>query len=335
MRRPLILGAVLLLAVLSAATVDISRTVAGRSAGATTDRRSVTTPGSADPDLRSQPTSSGTAASTIPEASAIPETSAGQSTGAATASSSADTGSVNRMSARCRVSGQAADLALVQQVARICVAAARTVDQAWGTAWRTGTGRRTRVVIATDVPALAALLNRDSTAGLADVAAVTVGPVGAPAQAVYVNGVAFTGLSELGRQVVLTHELVHVATRATGDGDAPTWLEEGYADHVAYLDSGLAPDQIAGEALAAVLPTRLPSTADFDASGNAAAVAYGRAWAAVELVAERLPKAAGLRRFYRTAAQHGVSAALRSAGFSRRSAFVAAWRRLIVEYRAE
>lgn len=327
MRRLLNLGVVLLLVGLAALTVGADRSsgAGGRSA----------TIAAADPATTASPTAAptGTSASTVPQRSGSGSSTAG-ATSAGTGSASAAT--VTAVSTRCRVRGPATDRGLVRQLARLCVSAARTVDRAWGTAWRRGTGRHTRLVVAADVSALADLLGHDDTDGLTDVAAVTTGPVGEPARAVYINGDAFAALSDLGRSVVLTHELVHVATRATGDQDAPTWVEEGYADYVAYRDSGLDPDQIAGDALAAALPTEMLGTADFDASeATAAAVAYGRAWAAVGLVADRLPTAAGLRRFYRIAAHQGQDAALRFAGFAQRSAFVKAWRRAIVGLRAQ
>ena len=50
---------------------------------------------------------------------------------------------------------------------------------------------------------------------------------------VVVNPEATARLSELGREVLLTHEAVHVATRSPGS-PAPTWLVEGYADRIAY-----------------------------------------------------------------------------------------------------
>ncbi|MBT0771025.1 hypothetical protein KIH74_18950 [Kineosporia sp. J2-2] len=231
---------------------------------------------------------------------------------------------VTALSSRCRVTGPAAQEALVDQLADLCVSAAATVDEAWGTQWAQGTARRTHLAVAAGTADLAGLLGHDDTTGLADTAAVTAGPRRAPADAVYVNGPAFESLTELGREVVLTHELVHVATRATGDFDAPTWLEEGYADYVAYRGTGLDPDQVAGEALNASLPGELPTTDDFDGSG--ADVAYGRSWIAVTVLARRLGSDTELMSFYRRAAASGVEQALAQAGFGDLATFVKAWR---------
>ncbi len=114
----------------------------------------------------------------------------------------------------------------MEQLAALCEPSAQTVDAIWGSTWADGAGQQTRLVVAGDIQALAGLLKRENTDGLAKTAAVTVGPKHSPADAVYINGPAFVELSDLGREVVLTHELVHVASRATGDWDAPTWLEE-------------------------------------------------------------------------------------------------------------
>ncbi len=231
------------------------------------------------------------------------------------------------------MTGPPSERNLVEQLAELCQPSAATVDNAWGKAWAKGDGRRTRLVIAANTQALAGLLDREDTKGLADTAAVTVGPEEAPAHAVFINGPAFDGLSTLGRQVVLTHEMVHVATRATGDNDAPTWLEEGFADYVAYRHTKLNADQIAGDALDAPLPESLPTTADFNASGSKAAIAYGRSWAAVRVVAARVGGDSAMKRFYETAAQQSLTAALRSAGFADTAAFVKAWRAEIRQLR--
>lgn len=254
-----------------------------------------------------------------------------------------DVAAVHRAQAgRCLVVGAAERRSLIDQVAAECGRSAALVDAAWGTAWP----RRTVLCVPASVGQLAVLLGRASSTdpgsgpagdatGLERTAAVTVGPGDGPADQVVLNGEAFTALSSLGRRVVLTHELVHVATRATGSRSAPTWLAEGYADHVAYAGSGLTPQQVAGEALAAVragrLPAALPDPADFDATGGAAEEAYGGSWVAVGVIADRVGGTRGLRTFYREAAEPGAGAAglqraIAGAGLRDRAALVRAWR---------
>ena len=71
-----------------------------------------------------------------------------------------------------------------------------------------------------------------------------VGPV---SDRVIVNPPNFATLGPLGRQVVMTHEITHVATRSVTGPLMPTWLIEGIADYVGYRDTGLAPTVAARE----------------------------------------------------------------------------------------
>ncbi|MFC7643582.1 hypothetical protein ACFQX6_24425 [Streptosporangium lutulentum] len=57
----------------------------------------------------------------------------------------------------------------------------------------------------------------------------------------------YARLSEVGRDVVITHELTHVATGATRGGRVPMWLSEGFADYVGYRDAGIAVRTVAAE----------------------------------------------------------------------------------------
>jgi hypothetical protein len=87
---------------------------------------------------------------------------------------------------------------------------------------------------------------------------------------------AWARLTPAGRQEVLTHELVHVATDAI---DAPLWLQEGLAESVALRGSGIPDRVVARELAAAPLPTALPT--DFESDP---AVAYQESWLAVDLL---------------------------------------------------
>jgi hypothetical protein len=255
--------------------------------------------------------------------------------------------------ARCLVVGARARRAQIAQLAAECGRAARTVDAAWGTTWT----RRTVLTVPATLNQLAILLGRGAagsdnssgsktakagpdTAGLDRTAAVTIGRADAPADEVLINGTAFDDLRALGRRVVLTHELVHVATRATGSRSAPTWLEEGYADYVAYADTGLSAGQVAGAALAQVrkdgVPHGLPSANDFNAAGDNAEAAYGEAWLAAQLIASKAGGAHRMKAFYQRAAvgsaaetskarAGAVNAALAQVGLAGTAAFVRLW----------
>jgi hypothetical protein len=116
-------------------------------------------------------------------------------------------------------------------------------------------------------------------AALADVDHVIIEPEG------------FGRLSEVGRRVVLAHELTHVATEAATSGNMPTWLVEGFADYVGYLDSGLPPRvaaaELAEEVRAGVLPQELPGREAFKAGSARLPQVYEEAWLACRYIAER------------------------------------------------
>jgi hypothetical protein len=116
---------------------------------------------------------------------------------------------------------------------------------------------------------------------------------------------AFGRLNELGRRVVLTHELVHVAMGGALDTHTPMWLIEGLADYVGYKGTGV-PARSAARELAAIvrsggLPSSPPDRADFaDSAGDRLSAAYEEAWLACRMIAERYGEGT-LVRLYRTA----------------------------------
>ncbi|MDX3239625.1 hypothetical protein PV392_28845 [Streptomyces sp. ME03-5709C] len=179
------------------------------------------------------------------------------------------------------------------ELAGYAAEADRAVPQVRG-AWG-GKGWTGRVVL--EVPSslkrMAQLLDAPAQT-YAGVAAVTTGEAGgsgaAPAGRVIVNPEAFAGLSAFGRQVVLTHETTHVATRAATTSRTPMWLSEGFADWVAYRNShrtagSLAPE-LRRDVSAAGPPGRLPADADFAPGAPAQAQAYEGAWLACRFIAD-------------------------------------------------
>lgn len=163
--------------------------------------------------------------------------------------------------------------------------AVRGVSRVWGTDWSS------HVVIVTPNTnqEFARLLLRSSEKGLDQVAAITQGVIepGRRAQGdrVVINPRAFTALQSMGRRVVITHELTHVAARSSTTGATPIWLTEGMADYVGYSGLGLARERVAGELLALVragkAPKALPTEVDFDPSKSKIATSYSGAWLAV------------------------------------------------------
>jgi hypothetical protein len=187
-------------------------------------------------------------------------------------------------------------------------AAARRVDAVWGDAWP----RPVVVVLPATLKDMATLLDRTDIDGLSQLAAVTTGELRTDPVAqgrttgdrVVVNPVAFPGLSALGRGVVLTHELTHVATRARDASAPPVWVDEGFADYVAYLGTPLAVRNVAADllndpkALAAL--RGLPVNEAFDPTSGQVGPAYAAAWLAMRFIAKE-GGAAMVVDFYRVA----------------------------------
>ncbi|MGJ6961492.1 hypothetical protein ACSDR0_06230 [Streptosporangium sp. G11] len=144
---------------------------------------------------------------------------------------------------------------------------------------------------ATDAEA-AALAGAGSTHGLAAMAT---------ADRVIVLPSGYARLTGTGKDVVITHELTHVATGATRGGRVPMWLSEGFADYTGYRDAGIAvrtaAAELADEVRAGVLPDRLPGPADFAPGAPRLAQAYEEAWLACRFVAERFGEKALVRLY--------------------------------------
>jgi hypothetical protein len=186
------------------------------------------------------------------------------------------------------------------------------VRAAWGSAGWPGT-----VVVEAPktLDQLGALLDAEP-GDYKDIAAITTGELGgsasAPADRVLVNPDAFGRLSAFGRQVVLTHETTHVATRLATTPQTPVWLAEGFADWVAYRQSGRTAPEIAPELAEDVragrTPTALPADADFGPTAPRLAQAYEGGWLGCRLIADEWSPAT-LRAVYRDA---GTGASLDS-----------------------
>ena len=105
---------------------------------------------------------------------------------------------------------------------------------------------------------------------------------------VVVNPEATARLSDLGRDVLLIHEAVHVATRSPGS-PAPTWLVEGYADRIAYRAHPSA-DAPAREAVRDAVRTQgaprdWPAESDFAPEATDLDLSYDLAWTAARSIA--------------------------------------------------
>ncbi len=193
----------------------------------------------------------------------------------------------------------------MREYSMIADSAVGRVSGFWGTAWRS------RVVIVTPSTReqFARLLARSSGKGLDQVAAITQGVVEAGQQAqrdrVVINPTAFTALQPVGRRVVITHELTHVATRSSTDSPVPIWLAEGMADYVGYSGLDLPRGRVAGELIALVRagkgPTALPTDVDFDPAKSKISPSYSASWLAVSRLVDLYGRARVVA-FYRLVA---------------------------------
>ncbi|MFG2947809.1 hypothetical protein [Streptomyces adustus] len=181
-------------------------------------------------------------------------------------------------------------------------------SRAWGDDW----SGHVVVLVPKSLAGMAGLLASPASA-YRGIAAVTTGETGgsgrAPADRIIVNPEAYGMLGSLGRQVVLTHETTHVATRAHTGAATPLWLSEGYADWVGYRGTGRTAAQIAPELARAVadgrIPAALPTDKDFGFTGDpdALARAYEGGWLACRLIADHWGEAE-LGAFYRAVGAH-------------------------------
>ncbi|MFC8507003.1 hypothetical protein ACFU3J_09745 [Streptomyces sp. NPDC057411] len=230
-----------------------------------------------------------------------------------------------------------------ERLREIADAADRAVP-AVGAAWHGDWAGRIVVLVPASVEAMGGLLGAPA-ASYRGIAAVTTGETGggptAPADRVIVNPDAYGVLGGFGRQLVLTHETTHVATRAQTTPSTPVWLSEGFADWVAYRGTGRTPAQAAPELRRAVLaggaPAALPDDRDFTFGGDADAMAraYEGGWLACAMVADRWGEAK-LTAFYRAVGAHpqregALEKALKDVLDTSPEEFTASWRGYVAE----
>ncbi|MFF5299731.1 hypothetical protein ACFY5F_10230 [Streptomyces sp. NPDC013161] len=209
------------------------------------------------------------------------------------------------------------------------------VSAAWGTDWT----RHVVVLVPGSLDGMAGLLGSPA-ASYRGIAAVTTGEAGgsgnAPADRIIVNPEAYALLGSVGKQVVLTHETTHVATRAHTTSATPLWLSEGYADWIGYRGTGRTPTQAAPELYRAVedgdLPTALPTDKDFgfNSEPTKLAQAYEGGWMACRMIEDRWG-VDQLGKFYRAVGAHkkrsgAVEDALKSVLGVTLGEFTAQWR---------
>lgn len=234
------------------------------------------------------------------------------------------------------VLGHPGSRSMMRRVAASIDAAVPRVTEVWGTAW----SHRVVALVPRSQDELQRIVGGDgdysqiaavATAGLTGGAA-GYHPVG---DRIVINPMNFAKLGTLGRRVVLTHEVTHVATRAATGPAAPVWLVEGFADYVGYLGVRVPYRVSASELRTAVRrgrgPRELPSDRDFLGGNADLAQVYEQAWLAVTLLVETYGRD-GLVDFYRVVGQRGaaptaVDDTLTSMFGTDLAAFTKAWRR--------
>ncbi|MEO7979357.1 MAG: hypothetical protein ABI807_00410 [Sporichthyaceae bacterium] len=179
--------------------------------------------------------------------------------------------------------------AQVRRIADEADLAVHDVDDVWTGEW----SREPLVVLPRSQQDMATLINSAGD-GLAQIAAVTTGSFESGlsrGDRIVINPAAWDTLGALGRRVVLTHEMTHVATRSSSVTAPPIWLSEGFADYVAYQASPVPVTIVASDVLDDVhdgnIPQQLPTDDDFDASRGNISAAYEGAWLACRLIAQR------------------------------------------------
>jgi hypothetical protein len=219
--------------------------------------------------------------------------------------------------------------------ARMADRAVPAVSREWGTDW----ARKVVVLVPRSLEGMAGLLGSPAS-NYRGIAAVTTGEAGGsgqtPADRVVVNPDAYAVLGDVGKQVVLTHETTHVATRAHTTAATPLWLSEGYADWIGYLGTGRTPKEAAPELARAVragrVPAALPTDHDFGFTSDPTelAQAYEGGWLACRMIAAQWGTAR-LDAFYQAVGAHGrrsgaVESALKQVLGTTPQTFTAHWR---------
>jgi hypothetical protein len=194
-------------------------------------------------------------------------------------------------------------VALARTLAASADAAVPRVTAFWGTGW----ARRVVILVPDSENELRQIVGTNQD--LSQIAALATAEIGgSPGSAsavgdrIAINPKTFGTLGSLGRRVVMTHEITHVASRAVTGASSPTWLVEGLADYVGFkgTTSSLRFDaaELAHQVDTGHLPKALPSSTDFAHAGATLSLDYEEAWLACRFIVSRSDEAT-LIAFYR------------------------------------
>ncbi|MFN2537461.1 MAG: hypothetical protein ABR549_04815 [Mycobacteriales bacterium] len=214
-----------------------------------------------------------------------------------------DTGTLRVTRGRfCLVLAHPAGAGMAALAQRECDAAVPRVTAVWGTDWL----RRVVLVVPDTATELKQLV--PDVGDLSNIAAVATAELFDPGTGyhpvgdrVIVNPKNFRRLGPVGRRVVLTHEVTHVASRGVTGPHAPTWFVEGLADYVGFLHVDIPLSLSASELRKAMraghIPTALPADSAFSGGRADLAATYEQSWLAVTLIAERYGRATMLKLY--------------------------------------
>lgn len=220
-------------------------------------------------------------------------------------------------------------LALVSE----CDAAVLRVTAVWGSDW----ARRVVLVVPDSTAELTRMV--PEAGDLSQIAAVATAELVDPSTGyhpvgdrVIVNPANFVDLSAIGRRVVLTHEVTHVASRAVTGPQVPTWFVEGLADYVGYQGANLplavSAEELRTDMRAGRLPQHLPLNSAFNGSRKDLAQTYEMSWQAVVVMARTYGQSAMLAVYRDTGAdlaQNALARAVAKDLHTSLPAFIAAW----------
>lgn len=217
-------------------------------------------------------------------------------------------------------------------------AAVPAVTAVWGPDW----AQDVAVIVPASDAELLAQSGESSDASLTVAAAAVSDGEDPVSGAVYgqrliVNSAALGQLSPIGQQIVIRHEMTHIAAASATSATSPTWLVEGFADYVGNLHSGQTVTTTASELAADVrhgrVPTALPTPDQFNTQGQSAQ-AYEGAWLACRLIAQHAGQPA-LVRFYKLVGASpeppdaAVEAAFHAVLHESTAQFTAQWRQYL------
>ena len=227
---------------------------------------------------------------------------------------------------------------LAHTLAAAADAAVPRVTAFWGTGW----ARRVVILVPATTDELSQIVG--TTQDLSQIAALATAEISVTSRGdssvgdrVAINPATFGTLGALGRRVVMTHEITHVATRSVTSTGSPTWLVEGIADYVGFKGTTTSlrfdASELAHEVDEGHLPSALPTSADFSGdagSGTALAADYEEAWMAVKFIVSRTSEASLIAFYKAVGTGQGTPDAVLKAAFANvlhtdQATFTASW----------